>query len=109
VKDDAIYLRHMLDAMSDIRQYASVGRAIFNNDCMRQDAIIRKLEVIGESSKKLSGSVKHRSPDTPWRQIAALGERLNHDYFGVDLTLLWITVERELPKLEAEVQKLLMV
>ena len=55
---------------------------------MRQDAIIRKLEIIGEAVKHLSDRTKQRRPEIPWKQIAGMRDRLTHDYFGVDLTLV---------------------
>ena len=65
MKDDRVYLRHILDAIQDIEQYASVGRDAFMGDRMRQDALLRKLEVIGEAVKTYpkapsSGALKFR-------------------------------------------------
>lgn len=107
VKDDSVYLRHIRDAINDIQQYASVDRTTFIGDRMRQDAVIRKLEIIGEAVKKLSDGAKQRSPDIPWKQIAGMRDRLTHDYFGVDLALVWATVEQELPKLKIAVETML--
>lgn len=107
MKDDRIYLGHILAAVQDIEQYASAGRDAFMTDTMRQDALIRKLEVIGEAVKNLSEISKQRRPDIPWRRIAGMRDRLTHDYFGVDLALVWVVVEKELPKLKAAVEQLL--
>ena len=107
MKDDRIYLRHILEAIHDIQQYASVGRDRFMADKMRQDASIRKLEVIGEVVKNLSDATKERQPEIPWRRIAGMRDRLTHDYFGVDLALVWISVEKDLPRVEAAVARLL--
>jgi uncharacterized protein with HEPN domain len=107
VKDQRVYLGHILEAIHDIEQYASVGRDAFMTDRMRQDALIRKLEVIGEAVKNLSDNTKQRRPETPWRRIAGMRDRLTHDYFGVDLALVWVAVERELPNLKTAVEQLL--
>ena len=107
MKDDRVYLGHILEAIQDIQQYASAGRDAFMTDRMRQDALIRKLEVIGEAVKKLSENAKQRRPEIPWRRIAGMRDRLTHDYFGVDLALVWVAVERELPHLKAAVERLL--
>jgi uncharacterized protein with HEPN domain len=107
VKDDSVYLGHIRDAIADIQTYASVDRATFLGDRMRQDAVIRKLEIIGEAVKKLSDGTRSRAPEIPWKQIAGMRDRLTHDYFGVDLVLVWTTVERELPRLKAAVDTLL--
>jgi uncharacterized protein with HEPN domain len=104
VKDDRIYLAHILDAIHDVEQYASVGRSVFMLDKMRQDAVIRKLEI---TVKNLSESTKMRRPEIAWRRIAGMRDRLTHDYFGVDLALVWITVDREVPKLKTAVTHLL--
>lgn len=107
MKDDRVYLGHILDAIHDIEQYASVGRDAFMSDKMRQDALIRKLEVIGEAVKNLSENAKQRRPEIPWRQIAGMRDRLTHDYFGVDLALVWVAVEKDLPSLKAAVASIL--
>ena len=107
MKDDRIYLGHILEAIQDIEQYAGVGRDAFMTDKMRQDALLRKLEVIGEAVKNLSEIVKQRRPDIPWRQIAGMRDRLTHDYFGVDLALVWVTIEKDVPNLKATVEHLL--
>ena len=107
MKDDSVYLGHIRDAIADIQTYASVDRATFLGDRMRQDAVIRKLEIIGEAVKKLSHGTKSRAPEIPWKQIAGMRDRLTHDYFGVDLVLVWTTIERELPRLKAAVDTLL--
>ena len=56
---------------------------------MRQDATLRKLEVIGQAVKNLSERTKSSQPDIPWKQIAGMRDKLVHDYFGVDLDLVW--------------------
>jgi uncharacterized protein with HEPN domain len=103
VKDERIYLGHIRDAISDIRAYASVGEGAFLADRMRQDAIIRKLEIIGEAVKRLSEETRAQRPEIPWKQIAGMRDRLTHAYFGVDLGLVWRVVEWDLQALEAAV------
>jgi uncharacterized protein with HEPN domain len=107
VKDPAVYLGHILDAIEDIQQYASVSRESFMADRMRQDAVVRKLEIIGEAVKQLPDATKNRSPAVPWRKIAGIRDRLIHDYFRVDLDLIWTVVDRELPSLQAAIRGLL--
>ena len=83
MKDDRVYLSHIQDAINDIEEYASVGRDVFMIDRMRQDAVIRKIEIIGEAAKQLSFVTKERRPEIPWKQIAGMRDRLTHHYFGV--------------------------
>ncbi len=107
MKDERLYLRHIRDAISDIRAYASVGREAFLADRMRQDAIIRKLEIIGEAVKQLSEETRARRSEIPWKQISGMRDRLTHAYFGVDLGLVWRVVERDLHTLETAVAALM--
>jgi uncharacterized protein with HEPN domain len=107
VKDDRVYLGHIRDAIQDIQQYTAAGRDAFMADRMRQDAVIRKFEIIGEAVKHLSDETKQQRPAIPWRRIAGMRDRLTHDYFGVDLSLVWVAVEREIPSLKAAVDELL--
>ena len=107
VKDDRVYLGHIREAIRDVQQYAEVGRDQFMLDRMRQDAVIRKLEIIGEAVTHLSDPTKELRPAIPWRRIAGMRDRLTHDYFGVDLSLVWVVVERELPNLKTAVEELL--
>ena len=107
MKDDRIYLRHIQEAIHDIEQYASAGHHAFMADTMRQDAIVRKLEVIGEAVKNLSEKAKQERPDIPWRQIAGMRDRLTRDYFGVDLALVWAALEKDVPKLKVAVETLM--
>jgi len=106
VKDQDAYLGHIIDAIQDVELYTTVGREMFMADRMRQDAVIRKLEIIGQAVKNLSDAIKQRSPETPWRQIAGMRDRLTHAYFGVDLSLVWTVVERDLPTLRTAVENL---
>ena len=107
MKDDRIYLEHIREAIQDVEDYARVGRDAFMADKMRQDAVIRKLEIVGEAIKNVSESAKQRRPDIPWRRIAGMRDRLTHDYFGVDLALVWVAVEKERPNLKTAIQQLL--
>jgi uncharacterized protein with HEPN domain len=76
-------------------------------DRMRQDAVIRKLEIIGAAVKQISEATRQRRPEIPWKQIAGMRDRLTHAYFGVDLGLVWRVVERDLHALQAAVDALL--
>ena len=96
MKDDRVYLQHVRDALDDIATYTSVGRDAFFADRMRQDATLRKLEVVGQAVKNLSEEPKSRQPHIPWKQIAGMRDKIIHDYFGVNLEIVWAVVEKEL-------------
>ena len=107
MKDDRFYLLHVRDAIEDVLTYASPGREAFFADRLRQDAVIRKVEVIGEAVKGISEATRVRCPDIPWRRIAGMRDKMIHEYFGVNLELVWAVVERDLPALKRAVDALL--
>jgi uncharacterized protein with HEPN domain len=88
VNDDRAYLQHIRDALDDIARYSDVRREAFFAERMRQDAILRKLEVIGQAVKSLSDTTKSRQPHIPWKQIAGPRDKVIHDYFGVNLDIV---------------------
>lgn len=107
MKQDSFYLRHIADAIAKIEQYASVGREAFLGQSHWHDAAIRQLEIIGEATKKLSPELKDQHPDIPWRRVAGLRDVLIHDYFGVDLAMIWGVVQKDIPLLRDKIRSIL--
>ena len=103
MKDDAVYLQHILDAIEKINSYAAVGKETFMTTTHWQDAIIRNLEIIGEATKRLSDALKQNNPEIRWRNVAGLRDVLIHDYMGVDLEVIWNVIERDLPELKKSI------
>lgn len=108
MKSDSVYLRHILDAINKIDSYTAVGHDVFFSDSHWQDAVIRQLEIMGEATKRLSQDLRSRYPKVPWKRIAGLRDVLIHDYFGVDLTMVWQITQTYLPKLKPEVESMLL-
>jgi len=75
VNDDRLYLEHIRDALQDIATYSNAGREVFFIERMRQDAILRKLQIIGQAVKSLSDAAKSQEPHIPWKQIAGLRDK----------------------------------
>ena len=105
MKNDGIYLQHILDAISKIETYISVGRKRFTAESHWHDAVIRQLEIIGEATKKLSPELRAMYPDTPWRRIAGMRDVLIHDYMGVDLNAVWEVTQKDIHSLKKQLQK----
>jgi len=99
VNDQRAYVVHALDAIDAILEYTAGGRDEFMADRRTQDAVIRNIEILGQAVKGLADDTRSLDETVPWRQIAGMRDKLIHDYFGVDLTLVWDVVERELPAL----------
>lgn len=104
---DAVYLRHILEAISLIERYVAVGRDVFMTTSHWQDAVIRQLEIIGEATKQLSQGLRSQHPEVPWRRIAGLRDVLIHGYMGVDLDRVWGVTQRDLPGLRQQLQVIL--
>ena len=104
MKDDRVYLRHILDAISKIESYVVVGREVFMTASHWQDAVIRQLEIIGEASRNLSRGFRSRHPQVPWRRIAGLRDVLIHDYMGVRLPAVWEVTQTDLPILKKQIE-----
>jgi len=105
---DAVYLESMREAMARIRRYVGrKRRAAFLADLQLQDALIRNLEVIGEAAARVSRDLASRHPAIPWRDIAGMRHRLIHGYLKVNLDTVWQAVERDLPRLARQLDRLL--
>ena len=98
MKDDRIYLRHIHDSIGHILNYTSGGAAEFQQNTQIQDAVIRNLEIIGEAVKHLSDDLRISNPEISWKQIAGMRDELIHEYFGVDMGIVWNVIEYHLPK-----------
>lgn len=102
---DVQYLKHIQGAIKDIQHYTRDGKDAFLADRKTQDAVIRKLEIIGEASKKIGADTKQKIGEIPWKDIAGARDVFIHGYFKVDLNEVWKTVTDDLPILDHTLQK----
>ena len=107
MKDDRLYLDHILDAAERILSYSACGREEFMRNRMVQDAIIRNFEIIGEATKQLSKETRSELPEVPWDDVARLRDVLIHHYMAVDLKRVWNVVETHIVMLRDTVQSFL--
>lgn len=106
MKDARTYLTHAIEAIDAITDYTAAGQEAFFSDGKTQDAVIRNIEIVGQAVKGISEDTRALEPAVPWRQIAGMRDKLIHEYFGVDLALVWEVVEQELPILRPQLEKL---
>lgn len=108
MKDERLYLLHIIEASDIIFEYAENDRQRFLNDRMRRDAIIKNLANVAESSAKLSEESKALCPDIPWAAVAAFRNILVHDYLGkLNHERVWRVIEEHLPRLQQAARKIL--
>jgi uncharacterized protein with HEPN domain len=104
VKDQTLYLNHIMECIDRINKYAQSGHEDFLKNTMIQDAVYRNLEVIGEAARNLNENTRAKMPDVPWKKVIGLRNVLIHAYDGVDPSEVWLVIEKELPKLKNEIQ-----
>ncbi|MBI3941709.1 MAG: DUF86 domain-containing protein [Chloroflexi bacterium] len=107
MKDDKIYLIHIIECITRIQTYTKDGRNQFFGDVKTQDAVLRNLQTLAESSQRVSKSLKAQNPEVDWRAIGAFRNVLVHDYLSIDLQQVWDTVERDLPNLKIYIDRIL--
>lgn len=103
-----VYLEDILDAVTKIRQFTQGMTAEeFYLDAKTAFAVARALEIIGEAAKRVPPAVKSAHPELPWREMAGMRDKLIHDYFGIDLVVLWKTASQEIAGIETIVRRIL--
>lgn len=106
-KDNSIFLEHILESIKAIKLYVKgVDKHSFSKSTEKQDSIIRRLEIIGEAVRKLDKEFKSKYNKIEWANIAGMRDILIHDYFGVDINLVWNTVKKDIPKLEKYIKEI---
>ena len=99
-RDFRLYLEDILEAIRKIERYVEgVSFEKFVADSMRVDAVLRNLQIIGEAVKRIPEEVKQERPSIEWRKIGALRDIVAHEYFGVDLEIVWDIVQSQLATL----------
>jgi uncharacterized protein with HEPN domain len=107
VKDERLYLIHICECIARIERYTAEGRQAFLADTKTQDAVLRNLQTLAESSQRLSAELKAAHPEVDWRGISGLRNILIHDYLGINFVRVWEIVERDLPILKGQIGVLL--
>jgi len=103
-----LLVEDILECIGRIEQYvAGLQLDAFKASQITVDATVRNLEIIGEASRNIPQDVKEDHPEIEWAKIVGLRNRVIHEYFGVDLDIIWRIINEELPTLKAQMRKLL--
>lgn len=107
VKTDRVLLAHMRECIERVREYTAGDRARFETSRLIQDAVIRNLQTLAESSQRLSETIKTTEPQVPWRELAGFRNVIVHGYLGIDLAAVWLVVEQDLAPLATALDRML--
>ncbi len=102
-RDFEVYLEDIRQAIGKVQSYTvGLTRDMFDQDDRTIDAVIRNLQIIGEAAKMIPESVRANYPNVEWKKIAGLRDILAHQYFEVDLDIIWDILQNKLPTLAQE-------
>lgn len=104
MKDDRLYLIHIHECIERIEQYTLGGKDAFFADTKTQDAVLRVLQTLAESTQRIADPLKARHPEVDWRSIAAFRNVVVHGYLSIDIKRVWDIVENDLPELKVKIE-----
>lgn len=107
MKDDRLYLHHMLERCHRINRFIAPGKEGFMESEALQDAVIRNVEVIGEAAKRVSTETRACLAGLDWKAICGMRDVLIHDYIGVDLDEVWNVASSRIPELQVALERFL--
>jgi len=102
-KDDFVFVEHIIEGIEAIEKFSkNMKKDDLSKNRLRQSAIIREIEVIGEAVKNMSKSIKDKYKDVQWREISGTRDKMIHHYFGIDLGIVWEIIKIGLPELKKQ-------
>lgn len=106
MKDDPVYVAHILESIERVTAYTAGGRDEFLESRVVQDAALRVLQTMAESTQRLSAERKAAHPEVPWREIAGFRNFLVHGYLQVRVPRVWQVIEQDLPVLREAMKQM---
>jgi uncharacterized protein with HEPN domain len=108
MKDPFVFVKHIRDSILAIEEFVKgVSKSGFLHAHMTQDAIVRRLEIIGEATKNIPVIFQKKYPDVEWQKMARMRDKLIHHYFRVDLHVVWDVIKKDLPALKKQILSIL--
>ncbi|MBU1262496.1 DUF86 domain-containing protein [bacterium] len=107
-RDFTDYIQDILDSIREVKEFTQgMDFESFVEDKKTINAVTRSLEVIGEAGKKIPDSLREKYPQIPWKRMAGMRDKLIHEYWSIDLEIVWEVITNELPPIEPLIQKVL--
>lgn len=107
MRDDTVYLHHIQESIRRIEENVAQGRDRFLNSHTFQDAVLRNLQTLAESTQRISNDLKAAHPEIEWERIAEFRNVLVHDYLGIDVERVWDITQRDVPELKRAILAML--
>lgn len=106
-RESELYLQDILISIQRIEEYTKgLSSKDFEADWKTVDAVVRNLEIIGEAAKNMPEEIIEKYPEIPWNSMVSMRNKVIHEYFGVDVEILWKTIYEDLPLLKEEIGKI---
>ena len=107
MRDNKLYLIHILESIGRIEDYTREGKIAFLHDTKTQDAVLRNLQTLAESTQRLTSDLKLSNAQVSWERIAGFRNVVVHDYLGINMVRVWEIIEQHLPNLKSQVEAVL--
>lgn len=107
-KDYSDYLQDILDSINDTEEFVrEMTFDDFLKDKKTINAVIRSIEVIGEAAKNIPDALREKYINVPWKKMAGMRDKLIHEYFGIDLEIVWQVIKNDLPPVKPLIIKVM--
>ena len=107
-RNDLVYLEDIFESIQKIESYTDgLSEKEFEENSEKQDAVLRRIEIIGEAVKNLSQETRSKYPNIRWREIAGMRDVVIHQYFGVTTGLVWRVIKSDLPVLKSKIKDII--
>ncbi len=106
-KNDLAYIEHILESIGAIMNFSKgINKKKLISNRLKQSAIVREIEIIGEAVKNISKNLKDKHKEIRWKEIAGTRDKMIHHYFGVDMNIIWDIIKKDLPDLKKKILKI---